>query len=50
MMPRTIDTHGSGMPDALVDDVVADVLVVGDVLGGVSISEVAVAELCTETD
>jgi len=56
MRPRTIDSHGSGMTDLLVDDVVVDVLkldnvlVVGDVPGEVSMNELVLAQLCTETD
>ena len=44
MMPRIIDSYGSGM----LDDVVVGVLALVDVIGEVSVSEFEVAEFCTE--
>jgi len=50
MMPRIVDSHGSGMTGVLVDDMVVDLLAVSVVLGGVTVSGLVVAEVCTEMD
>jgi hypothetical protein len=46
-MPRIVDSHGSGTTGVLVDNVGVDAFVV-DSVGRVSVSEVIVAEVCTE--
>ena len=48
MMPRIVDSHGSGMPGVLVDDVVVDLLAV--VVLGVTVSGLVVVEVCIEMD
>ena len=48
MRPAIVDSHGSGIPGALVDGVGVDVLAVVDAPNEVSVSGLVVAEVCTE--